>query len=115
LFFRFFGHIFGSKKKKKKKVGIEFEIFVLFSFSGILYEPFLLLDAPIDAHFAAFTAGESDDVVVEDGEGAERVAEFVRGRPVGHIHKRADFWVEHLHPDPYVRGILDHRFKVPVD
>jgi hypothetical protein len=22
--------------------------------------------------------------------------------------------VKHLHPDPYVRGILDHRFKVPV-
>jgi hypothetical protein len=65
-----------------------------------------LRDALIDAHFAAFTAGKADDVVVEDGEGAERVAKFVRGRPVGHIHKRADFWVEHLHPDPYVRGIL---------
>jgi hypothetical protein len=34
---------------------------------------------------------------------------------VGHIHERADFWVEHLHPDPYVRGILDQGFKVPVD
>jgi hypothetical protein len=62
--------LLGKKRKKK----------FLFSFSGILYEPFLLLDAPIDAHFA-----------------------------------RADFWAEHLHPDPFVCGILDHGFKVPVD
>jgi hypothetical protein len=115
LFVRFFGHIFGSKKKKKK-IGKEFGIFFLYSFSGILYEPFLLLDGPIDAHFAAFTAGEADDSSLpgasEEGKDIEEVAEFVRGRPVGHIHKRADFWVEHLHPDPYVRGILDHGFKV---
>jgi hypothetical protein len=26
-----------------------------------------------------------------------------------------DFWVEHLHPDPYIRGILDHGLKGPVD
>jgi hypothetical protein len=75
-----------------------------------------LLDAPIDAHFAPFTAGEADDAsssgASEEGKDVEEVAEFVRGRPVGHIHERADFWVEHLHPDPYVRGILDHGFKV---
>jgi hypothetical protein len=69
----------------------------------------LLLDAPIDAHFAAFTAGEADDASLlgasEEGEDVEEVAEFVIGRPVGHIHERAGFWVEHLHPDPYVRGI----------
>jgi hypothetical protein len=34
---------------------------------------------------------------------------------VGHVHERVDFWVEHFHPDPYVRGILDQGFKVPVD
>jgi hypothetical protein len=91
---------------------------LLYSFSGILYEPFLLLDAPIDAHFAAFTAGEADassSGASEEGKDVEKVAELVRGRPVGHIHERVDFWVEHLHPDPYVRGILDHGFKVPVD
>jgi hypothetical protein len=38
-----------------------------------------------------------------------------RGRPVGLIHERVDFWVEHFHPDPYVQGILDQGFKVPVD
>jgi hypothetical protein len=106
LFFRLFGHIFGSKKKLTK-IGKEYINICLYSFSGILYEPFLLLDAPIDAHFAAFTAGAS-----EEGEDVEEVAEFVIGRPVGHIHERADFWVEHLNPDPYVRGILDHGFKV---
>jgi hypothetical protein len=78
-----------------------------------------LLDAPIDAHFAAFTAGEADNASLsgasEEGQDVEEMAKFVRGRPVGHIHERADFWVEHLHPDPYVRGILDHGFKVPVD
>jgi hypothetical protein len=77
-----------------------------------------LLDAPIDAHFAAFTAGEANvslSGASEEGEDVEEMAEFVRGRPVGHIHKRAYFWVEHLHPDPYVHGILDHGFKVPVD
>jgi hypothetical protein len=78
-----------------------------------------LLDAPIDAHFAAFTAGEADDASLlgasKKGEDVERSDKFVRGQPVGHIHERADFWVEHLHPDPYVRGILDHGFKVHVD
>jgi hypothetical protein len=38
-----------------------------------------------------------------------------RGRPIGKIHERVDFWVEHFCPDAYVRGILDHGFKVPVD
>jgi hypothetical protein len=116
LFFRVFGHIF----KKRKKNRIEFEIFFLYSLSGILYEPYLLLDAPINAHFAWFPAG-----VVKAGDalsGADEDIEYVetklvgqRGRPVGHIQERADFWVEHLHPDPYVRGILDQGFKVPVD
>jgi hypothetical protein len=71
-----------------------------------------LLDAPIDAHFAAFPAGvvKADDALSsgasEEVEDVEDVAKFVRGRPVGHIHERADFWVEHLHPDPYVRGTV---------
>jgi hypothetical protein len=76
-----------------------------------------LLDAPIDAHFSAFTAGEantSSSGASEEGENV-KVAEFVRGRPFGHIHERTDFWVEHLHLDLYIRGILDHRFKVPGD
>jgi hypothetical protein len=78
----------------------------------------MLLDAPIDAHVAAFPAGigEADDASSSGAnEDVEDVAKFLRGRPVGHIHERADFWVEHLHPDPYVRGILDQGFKVPVD
>jgi hypothetical protein len=110
LFFRFLGH-FLVKKTTKKKNRKEFEIFFLYSLSGILYEPYILLDAPIDAHFAAFPAGvgEADDAPSSGAnEEVEDVAKFVRGRPVGHIHERADFWVEDLHPDPYVRGILDH-------
>jgi hypothetical protein len=111
---------FGKKKQKKtktKKTRKEFEIFFLHSLSGILYEPYMLLDVPINAHFAAFPAGvgEADDASSGANEDIEDVAKFVRGRPVGHIHKRADFWAEHLHPDPYVRGILDQGFKVPVD
>jgi hypothetical protein len=48
-----------------------------------------LLDAPIDAHFAAFPAGfgEADDAsssgADKDVEDVEDVAKFVRGRPVG--------------------------------
>jgi hypothetical protein len=38
-----------------------------------------------------------------------------RGWPVGKIHERVGFWVEHFCPDAYVRGILDPGFKVPVD
>jgi hypothetical protein len=104
VFLIFWTYFLVKKKKKSWKKVLKYFFFTLVS--GILYEPFLLLDAPIDA---AFTAGEADNVVVEDDEDA------VRGRPVGHIHERADFWLEHLHPDPYVRGILDHDFKVPVD
>jgi hypothetical protein len=91
LVFSIFWTYFCLKKKKKKKKRKEFEICFLYSFSGILYEPFLLLDALIDAHFAAFPAGaaKADDAsslgAVED---VEDVAKFVRGRPVGHIHER---------------------------
>jgi hypothetical protein len=66
LFFQVFGHIFERKKKDRK----EFEIFFLYSLSGILYEPSLLLDAPINAHFASFPAGVCGDQV----RGAERAA-----------------------------------------
>jgi hypothetical protein len=38
-----------------------------------------------------------------------------KGQPIVKIHKRVDFWVEHFCSDAYVRGILDHGFKVPVD
>jgi hypothetical protein len=34
---------------------------------------------------------------------------------VGLIHKRVDFWVEHFCPDAYVRGILDHGYKAPIN
>jgi hypothetical protein len=79
-----------------------------------------LLDAPINAYFASFPAGvgEADNA----SSGANKDIKYVetelvgqRGRPVGHVHERVDFWVEHFHPDPYVRGILDQGFKVPVD
>jgi hypothetical protein len=93
--------------------------YFFYSLSGILYKPYMLLDAPIDAHFAAFPAGvgRADDASSGANEDIEDVAKLVgqRGRPVGHIQERADFWVEHLHPDPNVRGILDQGFKVPVD
>jgi hypothetical protein len=112
LIFRVFGPIFKSKKKKKKK---KVEI-IFFTF----FQPYLLLDAPVDAHFALFPAGVS-----QAGNASSEVNEDIgymatelvgqRGQPVGPIHKRVDFWVEHFCPDPYVRGILDHRFKVPVD
>jgi hypothetical protein len=38
-----------------------------------------------------------------------------REQPLGKIHERVDFWVEHFCPDAYVRGILDHGFEVSVD
>jgi hypothetical protein len=79
-----------------------------------------LLDAPINAHFASFPAevgkaGNASSRADKDIEYAEAELVGQRGRPVGHIHKRVDFWVEHFHPDPYVRGILDQGFKVLVD
>jgi hypothetical protein len=81
---------FGRKPIKGK----EYEIFFIYSFSGILYEPFLLLDAPIDAHFAVFPAGvgEADEASLsgadEDVEDVEDVAKFVlcrgQARPQNH-------------------------------
>jgi hypothetical protein len=73
-----------------------------------------------NAHFASFPAGVSEAGDASSGadEGIKYVeTELVgqRGRPVGHIHERVDFLVEHFRPDPYVRGILDQGFKVPVD
>jgi hypothetical protein len=70
--------------------------------------------------FASTPAGvdEADDASSGANEDIEYVeTELVgqRGRPVGHVHERVDFRVEHFHPDPYVRGILDQGFKVPVD
>jgi hypothetical protein len=53
---------------------------IIYSFSGILYEPFLLLDAPIYAHFAAVPAGvgEADDASLSGAnEDVEDVAKFV--------------------------------------
>jgi hypothetical protein len=78
------------------------------------------LDAPINAHFASFPAevvkaGDASSGADEDIEYVEAKLVGQRGRPVGHINERVDFWVEHFHPDPYVRGILDQGFKVPVD
>jgi hypothetical protein len=81
-----------------------------------------LLDAPVDAHIASFRVSEAgnaiSDVYDDDDNGAIAVAaEPVgqRGRPVGKIHERVGFWVEHFCPDAYVRGILEHGFEVPVD
>jgi hypothetical protein len=106
LDFLSFWTYFRVKKKKKKSV---------------LYEPYLLLDAPVDAHFASFGVSEAGDAIsnVDDNDdnaiavAAEPVGQ--RGRPVGKIHERVGFWVEHFCPDAYVPGILEHGFEVPVD
>jgi hypothetical protein len=34
---------------------------------------------------------------------------------VGLIHKRVDYWIEHFCPDAYVRGILEHGYKAPIN
>jgi hypothetical protein len=53
--------------------------------SRVLYVPYLLLDAPVDAHFASFPAGVSEagnaisDVEDDDDDGAIAVA----AEPVG--------------------------------
>jgi uncharacterized protein YeaO (DUF488 family) len=79
------------------------------------------LDAPVNTFFASFPSGvvktgdaKSDD----DGDDVTTVAvEPVgqKGRPVGRIKERLDFWVEHFCPDANVRGVLDHGYKAPID
>jgi hypothetical protein len=81
------------------------------------------LDGPVDAFFASFPAGvcEAGDAmsdIDDDDNNAVAVAAVPvgqRGRPIGRIHERVNFWVQHFCPDAYVRGILDHGYKVPVD
>jgi hypothetical protein len=85
---------------------------IFYLLSGVLYEPYLLLDAPVDAFFASFPAGISkagdamsdvDDEDDNDGAivvAAEPVGQ--RGRPVGMIHERVGFWVKHFCPEAYV-------------
>jgi hypothetical protein len=92
---------------------------IFYLLSGVLYEPYLLLDAPVDAFCASFPAGvcEAGDTI-SDVDGIDNGAISVaaepveqRGRPVGRIHERADFWVEHFCPDSYIRGILDDGYR----
>jgi hypothetical protein len=95
---------------------------IFYLLSGVLYEPYLLLDAPVDTFFASFPAGvcEAGDAmsdVDDNDDDISAAAQLVgqRGQPVGRIHERADFWVEHFCPDAYVRGILNDGYRVPVD
>jgi hypothetical protein len=78
------------------------------------------LDAPVDPFFASFQAGaikagngrsyDDDDITAVAVEPVEQ-----KGRPIGMIHERVDFWVEHFCPDAYVRGVLDHGYKAPIN
>jgi hypothetical protein len=75
----------------------------------------------LDAHFASFPAGVSKAGNTSSDVDNEHIGAVAaepmgqRGRTIGKIHERVDFWVEHFCPDAYVRGILDHSFKVHVD
>jgi hypothetical protein len=110
-FLSFWTHFQVEKKSfLKKKVKT-----IFYLLSGVLYEP-------VVTFFASFPAGicEEGDAktdVNDDHNTNSVAAEHVgqRGRPVGRIHERADFWVEHFCPDAYVRGILDDGYRVPVD
>jgi hypothetical protein len=71
----------------------------------------LLLDAPVDAFFASFPArfSEAGDAMsdIDDDDDDDAIAAAAepvgqRGRPVGKIHERVGFWVEHFCPDAYV-------------
>jgi hypothetical protein len=92
---------------------------IFYLLSGVLYKPYLLLDAPVDAYFAFFPSGivetgnaksDNDDVTAVAVEPMGQ-----KGRPVGKIHEIVDFWVEHFCPDAYVWGIFDHGHKGPVN
>jgi hypothetical protein len=113
--------------------------------SGVLYEPYLLMDAPIGAIFAWFpleaeraflpACGEEEGNAVpeaaDDGEFDEvrrtesdpvmslRVGEEVtlefEGKAVGSIHERLRYWMDNFGTDSFVRGILAEGYRIPVD
>ena len=52
----------------------------------------------------------------EEAEDDEAVSLLkVRGRPVGHIHDRREYWMRNFIPDAYVRGILTEGYRIPVE
>jgi hypothetical protein len=80
------------------------------------------LDAPVNAFFASFPAGavKAGDVKSNDDNNDDVTVVAVvpvgqKGRPIGMIHEKVDFWEEHFCPDAYVRGVLDHSFNAPIN
>jgi hypothetical protein len=82
--------IFLSQKKKKVKT-------IFYLLSGVLYKPYLLLDAPVNAFFASFPSGvvKTGNAVSDEGDdgNADAIAVAVepagqKGRPTDRIHKR---------------------------
>jgi hypothetical protein len=103
--------------------------------SGPLYEPYLLMDAPINAVFSWVplrpdtskycTSDDGNEVPMPGSVPVVLVAEAVpsaesdvleyKGKAVGAIHNRLDFWIDNLFPDAYARGILLEGYKIPID
>jgi hypothetical protein len=93
------------------------------------------MDAPINAVFSwfPFRPDTSEYCTLDDGDeipmpgSVPVVPETVavpatepdslesKGKAVGAIHFRLDFWRDYLFPDAYVRGILLEGYKIPLD